>query len=133
MVTGPNGTRWIGAKHQADGSWTASLSATELGTGSTTVQGWANVGSEPAASHGSASMRISGPSAALGLSYDPASRKLVLSARDVSCPSGVTFVSAGVQSPGGATRWYRLTSRETARGRRRSTLPRFVGRRGATR
>lgn len=110
MVTGPNGTRWIGAKHQADGSWTASLSATELGTGSTTVQGWANVGSEPAASHGSASMRISGPSAALGLSYDPASRKLVLSARDVSCPSGVTFVSAGVQSPGGATRWYRLTS-----------------------
>ncbi len=110
MVTGPNGTRWVSAKRQSDGAWTASLSAAELGTGSITVQGWANVGSEPAASHGSASIRISGPTATLGLSYNSATRKFVLSARDVSCPSGVSFVSAGVQSPSGETRWYRLAS-----------------------
>lgn len=107
-VVGSLGTRWVAASQQADGSWTAILQMGDFVSGSLTIRGWANCGSEPAASYGSASVKIPSTQADMSLSYDPSQNRLLLSACNVSCPTGVSFISIGVTSPSGITRWYAL-------------------------
>lgn len=107
-VRGSNGTGWFAATRQSDGSWTCTLPATSVGSGSFTAVGWANIAADPATSVASATSKVPSVEASLSLRYDGASGKLVVEARGVSCPTGVSFISTGITSPGGATKWYRL-------------------------
>ena len=108
-VSGSRGTTWVAATRQADGTWSCTLASSSVGSSTVRATAWANVGSAPAASFGTASAKIPTAQASMSLAFDAASGKLVLSARNVSCPSGVTFVSAGVSGPSGPERWYRLS------------------------
>ncbi len=107
-VTGSNGVTWVAGQRQADGSWTATLDAASVGSGAVEISAWANVEGAQTQSYGTAWVTVPGVNADLSLSYDAASGAIVLSARNVSCPSGVSFVSAGLSANGGPASWYRL-------------------------
>ena len=107
-LTGPNGTQWAAATRQADGSWAANLSMEGLGSGSISVQAWANRDGAVATLYASATVAIPSTHADLSLAYDSTHATFVVSARNVSCPTGVTFISVGVTAPSGTTQWYRL-------------------------
>ena len=107
-VTGSNGVTWVAAQQQDDGSWTATLDAASVGAGTVEISAWASVEGAETQSYGTAWATVPGVNADLAVSYDAASGKIVVSARNVSCPTGVSFVSAGVSANGGSASWYRL-------------------------
>ncbi len=107
-IVGSKGTTWRSATKQSDGSWSLSMATSSLGNGSLKVNGWANVGSSPAARLGTAETRVPAAGASFNIAWNSQSKKLVLTAKDVACPSGVTFVSAGIGPVNGPQRWYRL-------------------------
>ena len=107
-IVGSKGTTWRSATKQADGSWTLSMATSSLGTGTLKVNGWANVDSSPAKRLGTAETRVPSTGASFDLAWNSQSKKLVLTAKNVVCPSGVTFISAGVGPANSPQRWYRL-------------------------
>lgn len=109
-VTGGSlpGERWLQAERQQDGSWTAAVPASSTGSGALVATPFAQVGSSPAQAGSDVELRVPGAAATLSLAYDEAAGAIRVRAADVSCPSGVTFVSVGLSGPDGATRWYRL-------------------------
>lgn len=109
-VSNSGKTQWVGATRQSDGSWSATLSLSSLGSGTASIEAWAHLGSSPANVYASTSASIPATGAKLSMAYDSERARFVLSAKDVSCPTGVSFISIGLTSPSGTTRWYRLDS-----------------------
>ena len=114
-VDSANGAFWVAGVKQSDGSWKAEVTNEKLGAGKAVAAAWANVGSAPAAAMGSASVVV--PSnetrADLGLSYDATSGKIVARADNAYCTTGIEFISVGLTSPSGTTKWYRLSKEST--------------------
>lgn len=111
-TTSATGTRWQAAKKQSSGEWTCIIPATTLGSGKVTIEAWASIGSEAAKAIGSSEVKLPTAQASFGMKWDSESNRLVLTATSVSCPSGVTFVSAGVSAPNGGVRWYQLSRQD---------------------
>ena len=107
-VTSSGRTFWVSAQQQADGSWACVVDSSTLGSGTVSGAFWANVGSSPAQSLGTAYTTVPTAGADLSLAYDGARNAIVATAKNVVCPTGVTFVSVGVTAPNGAVRWYKL-------------------------
>lgn len=107
-ITGPRGTTWHAATKQQDGAWTCTLSSAAFGSGAITIEAWASIGSSPARSIGATQAKVPGAQASFSLAWDDSSDRLLLTASNVTCPSGVTFVSAGVAAPNSSLRWYQL-------------------------
>ena len=116
-LTSPSGAQtWVRLASEGGQTWSASVTAESLGweKGTWTVSlivcdtAWAGVEAGSAACALDFGEAIAVPS----LSYDPVSATVTVTAADVACTSGVTFVSARIVSPSGAETWLRLENVE---------------------
>lgn len=114
-LTSPSGAQtWVRLASEGANAWAASVPAASLGweKGSWAVSlvvcdsAWAGVEAGSAACALDFGEAVATPS----LSYDPATASVTVAAADVSCTSGVEFVSARLVSPSGAVTWLRLES-----------------------
>ncbi|MBR2834281.1 MAG: N-acetylmuramoyl-L-alanine amidase [Coriobacteriales bacterium] len=105
--------RWLQPSQKSDGTWYYNILASSLGSGTVTVNTWAEINGTVSMIE-STTVIVPDPSVKGSISYDSESGMIVVKAQEVVNPSGITFISIGVTGPNGTERWCKTT--ETSAG-----------------